>query len=125
MCPPFLDAARKWTIKLQHLKLERLIWVSGPLMVHRTQLSSCMWFVCGGTALYEPWCSKAIFNDNISNPASQLQNSLLSSAATNPFTQEHTPVLGGDSLSASGDGIGSRPPRVKVPPGFECGFAQG
>ena len=80
----------------------------------------------GRTALSEPWGSKAILNNlhDISNPATQPENYLLPSAATNPFTQKHPPVLGRDGFSASGAGKCSGPPRAKVPPGFECGFAQ-
>ena len=78
---------------------------------------------CGVTALSEPWGSNAILND-ISNPAAQPKNLFLPSAATNPFTQKHPPVLGRDGLSASGTDKCSGPPRAKVPPGFECGFVQ-
>ena len=78
---------------------------------------------CGETALSEPWGSNAILND-ISNPAAQTENYVVPSAATNPFTQKHPPVLGRDGLSASGAGKCSGPPRAKVPPGFECGFVQ-
>ena len=78
---------------------------------------------CGGSALSESLAFNAILND-ISNPAAQTENCLLLSAATNPFTQKHPPVLGRDGLSASGAGKCSGPPRAKVPPGFECGFVQ-
>ena len=78
---------------------------------------------CGETALSEPWGSNAILND-FSNPAAQTENCVVPSAATNPFTQKHPPVLGRDGLSASGAGKCSGPPRAKVPPGFECGFVQ-
>ena len=71
----------------------------------------------------EPWGSNAILND-FSNPAAQTENCVVPSAATNPFTQKHPPVLGRDGLSASGAGKCSGPPRAKVPPGFECGFVQ-
>ena len=72
---------------------------------------------CGETGLSEPWGSNAILND-ISNPAAQTENCVVSSAATNPFTH------GLFGLSASGAGKCSGPPRAKVPPGFECGFVQ-
>ena len=78
---------------------------------------------CGETALSEPWGSNAILND-ISNPAAQTENCLLPSAATNPFTQKHPPVLIRDCLSASGAGKCSGRPRAKVPPEFEYGFVQ-
>ena len=76
---------------------------------------------CGETVLSEPWDSNAILND-ISSPSVQPENCLLPSAATNPFTQKHPPVLGRDGLSASGAGKCSGPPRANVPPGFEHGF---
>ena len=75
----------------------------------------------------EPWGSNTILNDlNNFNPAAQPENCLLlfTSAATNPFTQEEPPVLGRDGLSASEAGKCLEPPRAKVTPGFECGFAQ-
>ena len=78
---------------------------------------------CWETGLSEPWGSNAILND-VSNPAAQTENCVVPSAATNPFTQKHPPVLGRDGLSASGAGKCSGPPRAKVPPGFECGFVQ-
>ena len=78
---------------------------------------------CRGTALPEPRSFKAILND-ISNPAAQPGNCLLPSATTNPFTQEYSPVLGRDGLSASGAGKVSGPLRVKITSEFECGFAQ-
>ena len=39
--------------------------------------------------------------------------------------QEHPTILGRDGASASGAGKSLVPARVKVQPGFECGFAQG
>ena len=78
---------------------------------------------CGETALSEPWGSNAILND-ISNPAAQTENCVAPSAATNPFTQKHPPVLVQDGLSACGAGKCSGPPQAKMPPGFECGFVQ-
>ena len=78
---------------------------------------------CGETGLSEPLGSNAILND-VSNPAAQTENCVVPSAATNSFTQKHPPVLGRDSLSASGAGKCSGPPRAKVPPGFACGFVQ-
>ena len=79
-----------------------------------------------GTAFSEPWGSKTILNHNISNPIAQPETvCLLPSAATSPFTQERPPVHGRYSLSAGGAGRGSVPVGVRVPPGFECGFAQG
>ena len=79
---------------------------------------------CGKTALFKLWGSKAILNDNISNPAAQTGNCLLSSTctATNLFVQKHLLVLGRDGLSVSGAGKGCKPPRAKIPPEYESGF---
>ena len=62
--------------------------------------------------------------NDISNPAAQTENCLMPSAATNPFTQKHPPILIRDGLSGSGAGKCLGPLRPKVPPGFECGFVQ-
>ena len=78
---------------------------------------------CRGTALSEPWGSNTILN-NISNPAAQPENCVVLSAETNAFTQKHPPVLGRNSLSASGAGKCLGPPLAKVPSRFERGFVQ-
>ena len=93
-------------------------------MTRCTRLSPCVEFlVGGGTALSKPWGSNAIMKD-IFNPAAQSENCLLSSAATNPFSQKHFSILEQDGLSASGAGKSSGPPRAKVPPRFERGFVK-